>query len=149
MILQHPKTKKPVNYECNFLIGHLFSGSLHDITQPIYSKSFLHVNCQYLTNFLYCQVSFNPQDNTQLCVVGQGIFKLFRYNEGNLKQFAFQKSDIHRNYLCHAWVSDERIVVGTDNGKILLFESGEIKAEFSVTGLNSPAGGSSSNVAVR
>ena len=97
----------------------------------------------------FLQISFNPQDNTQLCVVGQGIFKLFRYNEGNLKQFAFQKSELHRNYLCHAWVSDERIVVGTDNGKILLFELGELKAEFSVNGSNTPVGGSSSNVGIR
>ena len=45
------------------------------------------------------QVTFNPQDNTQLCVVGSGIFKLFRYTEGNLKQFAAQKID-PQNYLC-------------------------------------------------
>ena len=51
--------------------------------------------------------------------------------------------------MCHAWISEERIVVGTDAGKILLFESGELKAEFSVSGLTSPAGGSTSNIAVR
>ncbi|KXJ18311.1 cilia- and flagella-associated protein 57 [Exaiptasia diaphana] len=79
------------------------------------------------------QVSFNPQDNTQLCVVGNGIFKLFRYSEGNLKQFAFQKME-PQNFLCHTWLSDERIVAGTDNGRLLLFESGELKNEFSVTG---------------
>lgn len=39
------------------------------------------------------QVSFNPTDNTQLCVVGNGIFKLFRYQEGMLKAFAFQKTE--------------------------------------------------------
>lgn len=39
------------------------------------------------------QVSFNPTDNTQLCVVGSGIFKLFRYQEGMLKAFAFQKTE--------------------------------------------------------
>ncbi|EDO36068.1 predicted protein [Nematostella vectensis] len=79
------------------------------------------------------QVSFNPQDNTQLCVVGNGIFKLFRYSEGNLKQFAFQKME-PQNFLCHAWVSDERIITGTDTGRLLLFESGELKNEFSVFG---------------
>jgi len=78
-------------------------------------------------------VSFNPQDNTQLCVVGNGIFKLFRYSEGNLKQFAFQKME-PQNFLCHTWLSDERIIAGTDNGRLLLFESGELKNEFSVTG---------------
>lgn len=78
------------------------------------------------------QVSFNPQDNTQICVVGNGIFKLFRYSEGNLKQFAFQKLE-PQNYLCQAWVSDDRVIVGTDSGKLLLFEAGELKNEFNLT----------------
>lgn len=77
------------------------------------------------------QASFNPQDNTNICVVGNGIFKLFRYSEGNLKQFAFQKLE-PQNYLCHAWVSDERVVVGTDTGKVYLFESGELRHEFNL-----------------
>lgn len=77
------------------------------------------------------QVSFNPQDNTQLCVVGNGIFKNFRYSEGNLKTFNFQKME-PQNYLCHAWVSEERVIVGTDTGKLLLFEAGELKNEFNV-----------------
>ncbi|XP_078485320.1 cilia- and flagella-associated protein 57 [Ciona intestinalis] len=75
------------------------------------------------------QVSFNPQDNTQICVIGNHIFKLFRYAEGNLKQFGFQKMDL-QNYLSHSWVSDERVVVGTDTGRLLLFENGELKSEF-------------------
>jgi len=57
---------------------------------------------------------------------------LFRYSESNLKQFAFQKADIHRHYLCQAWLTEEKLLVGTDAGKVLLFESGEMKGEFSV-----------------
>ncbi|XP_022105499.1 cilia- and flagella-associated protein 57-like [Acanthaster planci] len=83
------------------------------------------------TNNDVYQVSFNPQDNTQLCVVGNGIFKLYRYSEGNLKQFAFQKME-PQNYLSHTWVSDERVIVGTDNAKLLLFEAGELKNELAV-----------------
>jgi hypothetical protein len=37
-----------------------------------------------------------------------------------------------QNFLCHAWVSEERVVVGTDTGKLLLFENGEIKNEFNI-----------------
>lgn len=80
----------------------------------------------------FVKVTFNPQDNTQLCVVGNGIFKLFRYSEGNLKQFAFQKME-PQNFLCQAWVSDERIIAGTDSGRLLLFESGELKNELHVS----------------
>ncbi|CAG5118964.1 unnamed protein product, partial [Candidula unifasciata] len=77
------------------------------------------------------QVSFNPQDNTQLCVSGNTVFRFFRYSEGNLKPFNFQKVE-PQNYLCHAWVSDDRILVGTDNGHLLLFEAGEVKQEFNL-----------------
>ena len=85
------------------------------------------------------QVAFNPQDNTQLCVVGNGVFKLFRYSEGNLKQFAIQKTEGQKNYLCETWVSDERVVVGTDTGRMLLFESGELKHEFNLSGMHHPS----------
>ncbi|KAJ3293662.1 Cilia- and flagella-associated protein 57 [Borealophlyctis nickersoniae] len=75
------------------------------------------------------QVSFNPTDNTQLCVIGNGIFKLFRYQEGGLKAFAFQKTE-PKNYLSHAWTYDDRIIVGTEDSHILIFESnGELKMD--------------------
>lgn len=40
------------------------------------------------------QVSFNPSDNTQICVTGNGIFKLFRYQEGALKQLTIPKYEM-------------------------------------------------------
>jgi len=83
------------------------------------------------TNPPVYQVSFNPQDNTQLCVVGNGIFKNYRYSEGNLKTFNIQKVE-PQNYLCHAWVSEERVIVGTDSGRLMLFEAGEMKHEFNL-----------------
>ncbi|XP_036858184.2 cilia- and flagella-associated protein 57 isoform X2 [Manis javanica] len=77
------------------------------------------------------QVSFNPQDNTQVCVTGNGIFKLLRFAEGTLKQTNFQRGE-PQNYLAHTWVSDDRIVVGTDTGKLFLFESGDQRWETSI-----------------
>jgi WD40 repeat protein len=77
------------------------------------------------------QITFNPQDNTHLCATGDGIFKLFRYTEGTLRQLAPPKMD-PLNCLCQAWLSESRIIVGTDNSKVLLFEGGELKAEFNV-----------------
>ena len=37
------------------------------------------------------------------------------------------------NYLCLAWLSEDRVVLGTDTGKVQLFEVGELKNEFDVT----------------
>lgn len=77
------------------------------------------------------QVSFNPQDNTQVCVVGERLFKLFRYSEGTLKQFAFTKAE-PQNYCSQAWLSEDRLLLGTSTGKVQLFEVADLKNEFLV-----------------
>lgn len=77
------------------------------------------------------QVSFSPQDNTQVCVTGNGMFKLLRFAEGTLKQTNFQRGE-PQNYLAHTWVSDDKIVVGTDTGRLFLFESGDQRWETSI-----------------
>ncbi|XP_034510273.1 cilia- and flagella-associated protein 57 [Ailuropoda melanoleuca] len=77
------------------------------------------------------QVSFNPQDNTQVCVTGNGIFKLLRFAEGTLKQTNIQRGET-QNYLAHTWVSDDKIIVGTDTGRLFLFESGDQRWETSI-----------------
>ncbi|KAK9404362.1 cilia- and flagella-associated protein 57 [Crotalus adamanteus] len=81
-------------------------------------------------NPLY-QVSFNPQDNTQACVIGNGIFKLYKYTEGTLKQTNFLRGE-PQNYLSHAWLSEEKVIVGTDTGKLYLFDSGDLRWETSI-----------------
>lgn len=74
------------------------------------------------------QVSFNPLNNTQLCVSGTGVFKLFRYAEGFLKQSSVSKVESIK-FLSHCWISSERVVAGTDTGRLLVFESGELRRE--------------------
>ncbi|XP_037599098.1 cilia- and flagella-associated protein 57 isoform X4 [Cebus imitator] len=88
------------------------------------------------------QVSFSPQDNTQVCVTGNGMFKLLRFTEGTLKQTNFQRGELH-NYLAHTWVADDKIIVGTDTGKLFLFESGDQRWETSIM-VKEPALGSKS-----
>ncbi|XP_067892983.1 cilia- and flagella-associated protein 57 isoform X2 [Heterodontus francisci] len=78
------------------------------------------------------QVSFNPQDNTQICVVGNGVLKLLRYADGNLKQTNFQKFEL-QNFLAHAWMPDDHIIVGTDMGKLYLFELAELRWEYTTS----------------
>ncbi|XP_032923476.1 cilia- and flagella-associated protein 57 [Catharus ustulatus] len=78
-----------------------------------------------------CQVSFNPQDNTQVCITGNGFFKLFKYSEGYLKQMNLQRGE-PENYLCHAWLSEEEVICGTDTGKLSLFETGNLNWETSL-----------------
>ncbi|XP_071351144.1 cilia- and flagella-associated protein 57 isoform X2 [Trachinotus anak] len=74
------------------------------------------------------QVSFNPYNNMQVCVSGTGVFKLLRYSEGALKQSSFPKVETI-NFLCHTWMSVERVIAGTDTGRLLVFESGDLRRE--------------------
>ncbi|XP_035517008.1 cilia- and flagella-associated protein 57 [Morone saxatilis] len=77
------------------------------------------------------QVSFNPYNNTQLCVSGTGVFKLFRYSEGALKQCSFPKVE-SINFLCHTWMTAERVIAGTDTGRLLVLESGDLRREINM-----------------
>ncbi|XP_077064460.1 cilia and flagella associated protein 57 [Siphateles boraxobius] len=77
------------------------------------------------------QVSFNPQDNTQICVSGNGVFKMFRYAGETLKQSSTFKTDAH-NFLCHTWISTEKVVAGTETGQLMMFESSRLRWEINV-----------------
>ncbi|XP_034387977.1 cilia- and flagella-associated protein 57 [Cyclopterus lumpus] len=77
------------------------------------------------------QVSFSPYSNTHLCVSGRGVFKLLRYSEGSLKQSGGPKVE-SVDILCHTWASGERAIAGTDKGRLLVFESGDLRGEINV-----------------
>ncbi|KAJ3319152.1 Cilia- and flagella-associated protein 57 [Boothiomyces sp. JEL0866] len=80
-----------------------------------------------------CQCLMNPTDNTLMSVIGNGIFKIFRYAENALKLVASPKIE-QRNILTHCWLPDERIGCGTEDGKLMIFEmSGELKFEITHT----------------
>ncbi|OAF69544.1 WD repeat-containing protein [Intoshia linei] len=83
-------------------------------------------------NCFVSQISFNPQDNTQVCIIGQGVFKIYRYNENAFKQVSFQKIEI-QEFTCHSWLADDRLAIGTLTGKILIFDCGELKVELDCT----------------
>ena len=75
------------------------------------------------------QCSFNPIDPTVICVTGDGICRFLRITEQTLKPLpgAMGKRE-PQMYLCHAWMSEERVVVATDTGELLLLDAGELKA---------------------
>eukprot|EP00967_Tisochrysis_lutea_P077403 scaffold105095_cov27-Tisochrysis_lutea.AAC.1 len=74
------------------------------------------------------QCSFNPFDNSVVCVTGDGVCRFMRINEQILKPLpgAMGKRE-PQGYLCHAWMSEDRVIVATDSGDLLLLEAGELK----------------------
>ncbi|XP_047674179.1 cilia- and flagella-associated protein 57-like isoform X2 [Tachysurus fulvidraco] len=68
------------------------------------------------------QVSFNPVDNTQICVSGNYVFSIFKLENDFLKISAFT---MDCEYIkSHAWLSENSIVLGTKTGNLLLLEGG-------------------------
>ncbi len=76
-------------------------------------------------------MSFNPQDNTQLCVIGDGLYKMFRYSDGTLKNYMSLKQD-SVNFTSHAWLSDERVIAGNNKAQLFLIQNGEILMEYTL-----------------
>ncbi|KAM6927807.1 LOW QUALITY PROTEIN: cilia- and flagella-associated protein 57-like [Xenentodon cancila] len=70
------------------------------------------------------QVSFNPHNNMQFCVSGTGVFKTKRSSSAKVESL---------NLMCHAWMSGSRVLAGTDTGRLLVFESGELRKELVAT----------------
>ncbi|KAG9354321.1 hypothetical protein JZ751_001025 [Albula glossodonta] len=77
------------------------------------------------------QVSFHPVDSSQICVTGKDVFKLFSCNMGVMTQINTQKLDPH-NFLSHVWMSETELIVGTEMGRLLVFESGKLLREMEV-----------------
>ncbi|KAJ3066607.1 Cilia- and flagella-associated protein 57 [Podochytrium sp. JEL0797] len=77
------------------------------------------------------QMSCNPFDlvNTQICITGTYMFRIFKLIEGNFKLTNQQKFE--KSLLCHCWVSDVRVIAGTDDSKLLVFDAGELILEIS------------------
>ncbi|KAJ0409573.1 hypothetical protein ATCC90586_010084 [Pythium insidiosum] len=73
------------------------------------------------------QVDFSPNDPSVLCVSGNGIIKFLRFTDGQLRLQATPLKREPANFLCHAWVSDDRVVAAADTGELWLFEGVEFR----------------------
>eukprot|EP01135_Chromosphaera_perkinsii_P003926 Nk52_evm27s262 gene=Nk52_evmTU27s262 len=121
-------------------------------------------------------VAFNPHDSTQLSVIGDGVFRLYRYAEGNLNCVLGETSEklpeetnaeakddtdtmiaegeetneagsstISHVYTSQVWLSEHRLLLGTKESQILLYEDGVLKwnnentYKFPPAGVDEPA----------
>jgi cilia- and flagella-associated protein 57 len=74
------------------------------------------------------KLSCNQHDQTtQICVTGENLFRVFRFQDGFLKLIHQTKFD--QDLKTHCWVSETRVAVGTNDAKVLVFENGEMISE--------------------
>jgi hypothetical protein len=62
---------------------------------------------------------------------------MFRYAESSLKPTQSLKQE-HFHFTCHCWISDDRLLAGTDQGKLLLIQNSEILHEIKLDHRSDP-----------
>jgi WD40 repeat protein len=78
------------------------------------------------------QCSMSP-DNKVICVTGNGIFKLFKYDDGALKLItsSIANNKVHKDsneeYMYHTWLDEKRLVISNRNGDLFIVENLEFK----------------------
>ena len=73
------------------------------------------------------QISINPCDATEICVVGDSVFKIFRYAEGVLR--SIRTSCPVKDFRSHAWTQNNALVLGASDGLIYLMIDGNLIQE--------------------
>ncbi|GBG33254.1 Cilia- and flagella-associated protein 57 [Hondaea fermentalgiana] len=84
--------------------------------------------------------SFNPVDPSVACVTGDGIFKAFRIVESIFKPMPNLLGQMEpKRFTAHLWLNDDRVLLGTDAGELILFEAGEYLATLECAPRNNKA----------
>jgi hypothetical protein len=74
------------------------------------------------------QVSFNIHDSNGgiIATGGNNVFRWYKLKDSQLtsQNINLNKKEAHlsSNYLCHAWLLDGKLIVGTDAGEVLIFD---------------------------
>ncbi|KAI5711305.1 hypothetical protein M8J76_004736 [Diaphorina citri] len=71
-------------------------------------------------------IAGNPADSMIVVIVGSGLFRLLNLSDSVWRQYGFQKAEMY-NFLSVSWISAERLIAGTSDGRIILVDSGELK----------------------
>ena len=84
------------------------------------------------------QCSFSTSDSSTVCISGDGLFRIFRFTDSLFKQITGSVSAKRdpQNYKCHEWLSDERLVIGTSGGEILVMDNNDFKLSLSADNLS-------------
>ena len=73
-------------------------------------------------------ISICPFDNTVIAIFGNKTSRLLRWSEGNLKPMSLSLRRDNANFTSHAWLPEDRCIVGTQGGELLLIDNFDFKA---------------------
>jgi WD40 repeat protein len=96
------------------------------------------------SNKTISSVDCHPTDSTLIALTGRGFFKLLRLADDALKPIQVNLRRDPTHFTCHAWLPDDRLVLGAMNGELWLLEGGEFKrviADAGAAALSAGSGG--------
>lgn len=73
------------------------------------------------------QADFSPTDSSIVCVTGYGMIKFLKLAEGQFRQLPVPFKRDPPNFVCHTWLTDDRLIAATDLGELWLFENYEFR----------------------
>ncbi|XP_022907952.2 cilia- and flagella-associated protein 57 [Onthophagus taurus] len=73
------------------------------------------------------QICCNPNDPNLLILLGNQTYRMLASFENVWRQFGFAKAE-GVNFTSGSWLSQDRFLAGTSDGRIMTIESGELKA---------------------
>ncbi|KAJ9581156.1 hypothetical protein L9F63_023661, partial [Diploptera punctata] len=73
------------------------------------------------------QVACNPNDNSVLVLVGPQLFRLLSASEKIWRQYGWSKTE-SLNFTCVTWLSFDRVIAGTFDGRLVIIDGGELRA---------------------
>ena len=85
------------------------------------------------------RADFSPNDPSAICVTGNTVLRFFRVVESQLRPVTLGFKRDLQDYTCHLWLPDDRVIVGTDAGELLVVDAAAM--EFRAALASSPRGG--------
>lgn len=76
----------------------------------------------------------NPNDAGMMALCGDVVFRLMAVTENVWRQFGYSKSE-SINFSCACWLSQDKLLTGTTDGRILFIDSGDLKGVFNADDL--------------
>ena len=64
-------------------------------------------------------------------MIGNTVLKMYRYADGILKNYLSLKQEAH-HFTAHAWLSDEKLIVGNNRAELFLVQNCEILMEIKI-----------------
>jgi len=73
------------------------------------------------------RADFLPSDPSCIMVYGEGFLKFLRIQDGSVRNLPMTYKKDLQNYVCHTWLTDDRLVLATSRKDLLFFEGLEYR----------------------